>query len=369
MNTGVQDAHNLAWKLAAVLQGRAPAQLLESYEAERKPVAAANTALSMQNWHEALKVGVKGWGKWARGRARLHQLRMTQLLQVPAALGLPHAAARLIQAAASSVPSISGVQSVAAQALEATVGFGLSLSGLQGPLAGTRRARLTALLTSGASLRLQYPREDLGYGYGQAASGPASPAMRSAAFVPALREGFRLPHAELAVQTAAFGGPASEQRWESVSTLDLVPVNALGFLLVTGPAATCGRWAATAAQVSRDGMAVTPVHIEPSAPAAVDAAAWAAAEQAAVRLQLTLAARDALQQCRETGSTLRAHDVHGMWASVTRDLGDEYAVLVRPDAHVAWLLCGDAARDMTDDSCVQALRESLRRALGGPVKG
>ena len=39
-NTGVQDAHNLAWKLALVLSGSAPAQLLDTYEAERAPVAA-----------------------------------------------------------------------------------------------------------------------------------------------------------------------------------------------------------------------------------------------------------------------------------------------------------------------------------------
>ena len=40
MNTGMQDAANLGWKLAAVARGRAPAALLESYEAERWPVAA-----------------------------------------------------------------------------------------------------------------------------------------------------------------------------------------------------------------------------------------------------------------------------------------------------------------------------------------
>jgi 2,4-dichlorophenol 6-monooxygenase len=39
LNTGVQDAHNLAWKLAAVLKGHADPTLLESYEAERRPVA------------------------------------------------------------------------------------------------------------------------------------------------------------------------------------------------------------------------------------------------------------------------------------------------------------------------------------------
>src|SRR6478736_4649230 len=40
MNTGIQDAYNLAWKLALVLQGAATEALLDSYEAERRPVGA-----------------------------------------------------------------------------------------------------------------------------------------------------------------------------------------------------------------------------------------------------------------------------------------------------------------------------------------
>src|SRR5207245_6487533 len=39
MNTGLQDAYNLAWKLALVTEGRADAALLDSYEEERMPVA------------------------------------------------------------------------------------------------------------------------------------------------------------------------------------------------------------------------------------------------------------------------------------------------------------------------------------------
>jgi 2,4-dichlorophenol 6-monooxygenase len=38
-NTAVQDSYNLAWKLAAVLRGQASASLLETYSAERAPVA------------------------------------------------------------------------------------------------------------------------------------------------------------------------------------------------------------------------------------------------------------------------------------------------------------------------------------------
>lgn len=41
MNTGMQDSHNLGWKLALVVSGAAPESLLDSYEAERRPVAQA----------------------------------------------------------------------------------------------------------------------------------------------------------------------------------------------------------------------------------------------------------------------------------------------------------------------------------------
>ncbi|MFE9879305.1 FAD-dependent oxidoreductase [Streptomyces sp. NPDC005784] len=43
-NTGIQDAHNLAWKLSAVLGGWAGPGLLKSYDAERRPVAEATSA-------------------------------------------------------------------------------------------------------------------------------------------------------------------------------------------------------------------------------------------------------------------------------------------------------------------------------------
>jgi 2-polyprenyl-6-methoxyphenol hydroxylase-like FAD-dependent oxidoreductase len=43
-NTAVEDAVNLGWKLAAVLRGQAPPQLLDSYGPERQPLAERNTA-------------------------------------------------------------------------------------------------------------------------------------------------------------------------------------------------------------------------------------------------------------------------------------------------------------------------------------
>ena len=42
MNTGIADAVDLGWKLAAVIDGWAGPRLLDSYEAERRPVAQKN---------------------------------------------------------------------------------------------------------------------------------------------------------------------------------------------------------------------------------------------------------------------------------------------------------------------------------------
>jgi putative polyketide hydroxylase len=49
MNTGFGDAHNLAWKLGAVLHGWGGADLLDSYDAERRPVAVWITEQTLRN--------------------------------------------------------------------------------------------------------------------------------------------------------------------------------------------------------------------------------------------------------------------------------------------------------------------------------
>lgn len=41
MNTGMQDAFNLGWKLGAAAHGWAPGNLLDTYHAERHPAGAA----------------------------------------------------------------------------------------------------------------------------------------------------------------------------------------------------------------------------------------------------------------------------------------------------------------------------------------
>ena len=54
LNTGVQDVHNLAWKIAAVLFGKADDKLLDSYHAERQPLGQIITQNSLAN---ALSMG------------------------------------------------------------------------------------------------------------------------------------------------------------------------------------------------------------------------------------------------------------------------------------------------------------------------
>jgi putative polyketide hydroxylase len=48
MNTAIHDGHDLGWKLGWVLRGWAPADLLDTYETERRPVGVRNTANSAQ---------------------------------------------------------------------------------------------------------------------------------------------------------------------------------------------------------------------------------------------------------------------------------------------------------------------------------
>ena len=56
LNTGVQDAHNLAWKLAWVLRGDAPGSLLDTYEQERRAVAQNNADQSLRNAMRLIQV-------------------------------------------------------------------------------------------------------------------------------------------------------------------------------------------------------------------------------------------------------------------------------------------------------------------------
>jgi hypothetical protein len=66
MNTGIGDAINLAWKLAAVLQGRAGEALLDTYEAERRAFARQLVATTDQAFTVVTSPG--GFARFVRMR-------------------------------------------------------------------------------------------------------------------------------------------------------------------------------------------------------------------------------------------------------------------------------------------------------------
>lgn len=60
MNTGIADAVDLGWKLAAVLEGWGGAHLLASYDAERRPIGQRNVGMAAEFYlaHEAFADGI-----------------------------------------------------------------------------------------------------------------------------------------------------------------------------------------------------------------------------------------------------------------------------------------------------------------------
>jgi putative polyketide hydroxylase len=58
LNSGVGDAHNLAWKLVQVVNGNAAPSLLDSYTIERRPIACMNTMQSFRNSATAKFLGM-----------------------------------------------------------------------------------------------------------------------------------------------------------------------------------------------------------------------------------------------------------------------------------------------------------------------
>ena len=57
-NVYLQDAHNLAYKLARVHHGLADESLLDQYTCERRPVAVSNTVLSVSNLRRSYRVRI-----------------------------------------------------------------------------------------------------------------------------------------------------------------------------------------------------------------------------------------------------------------------------------------------------------------------
>lgn len=175
MNSGIGDAHNLAWKLAAVLRGAADPALLDSYEAERRPVIERNCRESVANFH-----------------------RMAEVLR---ALGLPDDGQRGAAPLRAQVARRAGAR--AAAALDATLGAAARLRMAWALRDEAGRARVAAAV---ASQRAHFDRLglDLGARYEVGALLPEAPAQPRpgvappgddiTVYRPSTRPGGRLPH-------------------------------------------------------------------------------------------------------------------------------------------------------------------------------
>ncbi|MEL6342456.1 MAG: FAD-dependent monooxygenase [Myxococcota bacterium] len=83
MNSGIADAHNLCWKIAAVLRGDAADALLDTYEQERRPVVQRNCDESRVNFERLMDV-VRAFGlDPERAEAALDSLESGPLSQLP----------------------------------------------------------------------------------------------------------------------------------------------------------------------------------------------------------------------------------------------------------------------------------------------
>ncbi|WP_225101879.1 FAD-dependent monooxygenase [Streptomyces sp. CoH27] len=206
LNGGIQDVHNLAWKLAAVVAGRADDSLLDTYEAERRPIGRRNVEWGLASW--------------------FHHRTMTE-----AALGLgPHVPPQRRPSAFTQYFETSAVGEVTrARAAE---------------IFGTHRAECQA------------HDLEIGFAYEQGALVPdgTEPPHRSPmgdVHHPTTRPGHRLPHAWI------------ERDGRRLSTHDLVG-SSNGFALITGPVGT--PWAEAAEEVAaKFSVPITVARIGPGA--------------------------------------------------------------------------------------------------------
>lgn len=207
LNTAIQDAHNLAWKLAAVLDERAEDALLDTYESERRPVGARNVEWAMFTFGNHAVVDA-GFGL-PPGAPPEVSLRAYQDFFADT----PHGATLRARFA-----EVANTQRTEYQAHDIEIGFNYEVG---------------ALVPDGSRTP---PRDPMGFAY-----------------QPTTRPGHRLPHAWL------------QHDGNQVSTHDLVGSPG-GFVLLTGPSGASIWEAAAARAAAKLGVSLTTVVIGEGAP-------------------------------------------------------------------------------------------------------
>lgn len=197
LNTGINDVHNLAWKLAWDMTGSAPDGLLDTYESERRPIGIANTEHSVKNFD-----GLK------------------EVFQV---LGLPPSGMRALQALAGSRVMAALPRPVSRKVFGAVMSAGLRVLVLAAsPGRAGKRIRRNAISaiahqspnyrTWGLDLGVRYQRGFL------TTSSDFGGARDVETYAPEIRVGGRVPHAWVT------------HRGARMSTLDLAARDSLTIL-------------------------------------------------------------------------------------------------------------------------------------------
>lgn len=218
MNTGIQDAHNLAWKIVCLLKNVTSPAIMETYETERKPIAISNTRLSVNNFKAAMSV--------------------------PAALGIDPTVANTVHRLMNSSFGAILPSNLQKAVLEGIFSIGRSqlsdfILNESNPIGLSRLSRLRAIFAEGKSLQLQFPAEDLGFRYLEGALVAGSDSLKKVTekfdsskirgpreYFPSAKPGSRLPHMNLRMLNGST---------EEISTLDLVRIDKLEFVLIIAP--------------------------------------------------------------------------------------------------------------------------------------
>ncbi|KAK9276070.1 hypothetical protein L1049_005601 [Liquidambar formosana] len=314
MNTGIQDAHNLAWKLASLVKGVSPSSILHTNEMECKPIAIFNTALSVQNFRAAMAV--------------------------PAALGLdPTVANSVHQVINNGLGAVlpSGLQRAILDGIFTIGRVQVSESFLNenNPLGSLRLSKLRCIFEEGKSLQLQFPAEDLGFRYSEGAllpecdsllDAPEAPSGCWRDYVPSADPGSRLPHMAVRVLSDLL----SE---EIFSTLDLLSGEKVEFLLIIAPVKESYELAHAAFKVAKEFKVSARVCVM-----------WPGGTVNGVEVGSKMALApwenyiDVMEVKRSPTSL--------SWWSICQ-MTDKGAILVRPDEHIAWRVKAGVVGDPT----------------------
>jgi len=413
MNTGLQDAQNIAWRLALLLHldgmreedahvsvrdkhGMPPSDdnihpssrsfansLLSKYDQERRPIAVQNAALSVRNYQRTLQIA-----KACYLDAQHPQLLIAMLNSPPMKL-LPIEVRRdmfrkLVRVAMMPLGSLCSSPTISSSRLHAD----------------HIQNNVRSILESGGSLPLVFPRYELGFWYGSDnTSRPERKCAISASgdtggYIPKLKVGHRMPHVLVEVLTCS-NSTGDDVGWAVMETLNpcqtadrnntadvstgrtihmsLTDISSivrrahsssspLFTLLSVGPAlpdsftslaeeAVMQMWSVPIMLVNV--LPAKPISERPKGRKSLDTV-----DTHQAMLQLLHCEEDMLHNIKEQNEHRQK--------SVNLDAGNAL-ILVRPDGHIAnisWIEHGVGAEDMMLKQIQQVVEQGLQNALG-----